>query len=80
MTWFETHEVYDYVDHVETALEEWTLNRNKMLLEQAELSRLSLKLNRDIACDSQSSKGILLCEICDHIQECQNCIAERLKS
>ena len=80
MTWFEAQQVYDYVTHVETALEEWALPRYKMLSEEAELSRLDLKLNRDLARDSQSTKAILMHELCYRIQECQDCIAERLKS
>ena len=80
MTWFEAQQVYDYVTGVETALEEWALTRHKMLLEEAELSRLLLKLNRDIARNSNSSKEFLLHELCYQIQECQDCIAERLKS
>ena len=80
MTWFEAQQAYDYVTHVETALEEWALTRYKMLLEKAELSRLLLKLNQDITHNSQSPQKILMHELCNRIQECQDCIAERLKS
>ena len=80
MTWFEAQQVYDYVTDVETALDEWALTRYKMLSEKVALSRLRLKIRRDLARDSRSSKGILMREICYRIQECQDCITERLKS
>ena len=80
MTWFETQQAYDYVTHVEAAMEEWALTRQKMQVEKAQLSRLHFKLNQDIARNSQSAKGVFVQELCDRIQECLDCIAERLKS
>ena len=80
MTWFEAQQIHGYLSHLEEQLEEWALTKNKMILEQASLSRLSRRLNRDIVSDNQPSKGVLLQEICYQIQECQDCIAERLRS
>lgn len=81
MTWFEAQEVYEYVTNLEEALQEWALSKCMMASEQVQLSGLSLRLNREIAHDTQRpSKGELLRELCNRIQECQDCIAERLKS
>lgn len=79
MTWFETEQIYGYIIQLETALDEWTLNRVQLQAEQAELSRLQAKLNREISRDTQPLQENLLSELFNRVQQCRVSIAERLK-
>lgn len=79
MTWFETQQIDDYITGLENALDEWTLNRIDLQVEQAELSRLGEKLNGEIFSDTQPPRKNLLFELFNRIQQCQISIAERLK-
>lgn len=80
MTWYEAQQIYGYLSRLEDALEEWTLNRNQMQAEQAELKRLQRIVNKEI-CEAtlQSPKKELLLGLFNHIHQCQGCIDERLK-
>lgn len=79
MTWFETEQIYHYVNRLENALEEWALSRYQMQAVLAELNRLYRKLNNEMADNLQPPKKDILLGLSDRIRQCRGCIDERLK-
>jgi hypothetical protein len=79
MTWFEAEEIFRHITRLETALEEWALNRDQMQSEQAKLIRLNRKLNTELCSTLQPPKENLLRGLFNRIQQCRACIDERLK-
>lgn len=79
MTWFETEQLYNYIDRLETALDEWRLSRFQMQSRKVELVRLHNKINREMSSPLQPSKKDILSELSNRIEQCQEWIDERLK-
>ena len=79
MTWFETEQIYHYLSHLESRLDEWALSRLQMQAEKAELSRLDRQLHREINGTLPLTKKDLLLELFGRIRQCESCIEERLK-
>ena len=79
MTWFETEQIVEYVAQVWQALEDWTLDRVEMRDAQVELLRLRRKLKAEISRHANTAQNAVLQQILGQLQECRQCLNERLK-
>lgn len=79
MTWFETEQIYEYVDQLWHSLEDWSLNRIQMREERATVTRLHRKLDDELKHHMPSPKIAVLQQVETQLQQCRRCLDERLK-